>query len=137
MKEGTALTVTRDGSTWGIYDAGNLTAGIIVGKVNGQTGIYIKIQADKIDLSGYVTTSMMESAFQDIQQATIGQLTVSNYMTLLGHNAVWKSYSARHVSLSSSSYICVASSSGGQPYATTTGRIVTGYQDTTINYIGY
>ena len=137
MKDGTALTITRDGSTWGIYDAGNLTAGIIVGKVNGQTGTYIKIQADKIDLSGYVTTSMMESAFQDIQQATIGQLTVSNYMTLLGHNAEWKSYSARHVSLSGSSYICVASSSGGQPYATTTGRIVTGYQDTTINYIGY
>ena len=95
IKEGAGLYVqhTEGGSVakYGVWDNNNLTAGVIVGKVNGQTGTYVKIQADKINLNGYVTTSMLESAFTDAQQINVDQLTINNYLTCLGYNTEWKS----------------------------------------------
>lgn len=97
IKEGAGLYVehTSGGSVakFGVYDNNNLSGGVIVGKVNGQSGTYVKIQASKIDLDGYVTTSMMESAFTDAQQINVDQLTINNYLTCLGYNTEWKSKS--------------------------------------------
>ena len=91
MNEGTALVMERNGVELGVYDEGNLTGGVCISKINDDTGN--PIYSSRVDLSGYVTTTMMESAFQDIQQATIGQLTVpsSGYFTFKGHNVSWKS----------------------------------------------
>ena len=66
IKEGAGLYLQRTSggstATFGVYDQGNLTGGVIVGQINGQSGTYVKIQANKINLDGYVTTSMLESA---------------------------------------------------------------------------
>ena len=64
-------------------------AGDIASSIN-QTAQSVQIQAAKIDLQGYVTTSMLESAFTSAQQISTQQLTVSSYFTCLGHNASWQ-----------------------------------------------
>lgn len=154
VKEGGALVIERNHTEYGIYDDGNLTGGVVVDKINGQTtttingykinigtladainGSSVTISAARINLDGYVTTSMMESAFQDIQQATVGQLTVSSYFTCLGHNVEWKEYDARRVTLSTS-HAFRYESGGASSYGTVNGRVVTGYSDTTLYYLG-
>ena len=132
IKNAAGLYVRRDGATLGVWDSGNLTAGVIVGKINDQGGTFVKIQASKIDLEGYVTTSMMESAFQDIQQATITQLTIpaGGYFTFKGHNVSWKEYTARYCTLGGE-YTFVTKSG-----TEVTGRLVTGYTNTTLHYLG-
>lgn len=84
---------TESGTTaqFGVWDNGNLTGGIMVQKINSQSGTFVKISADKIDLDGYVTTSMLESAFTSAQQISTQQLTVSQYFTMGAYNASWKS----------------------------------------------
>lgn len=54
---GFRLRKTSGGSTaeYGVWDEGNLTAGVIVGKINGQQGTFVKIEADTIDIDGLVT----------------------------------------------------------------------------------
>ena len=132
IKNAAGLYVQRDGATLGVWDAGNLTAGVIVGKINDQGGTFVKIQASKIDLEGYVTTSMMESAFQDIQQATITQLTIPSggHFTFKGYNVSWKEYTARYCTLGGE-YTFVTKSG-----TEVTGRLVTGYTNTTLHYLG-
>lgn len=154
---GMVVERTEHGVTaqFGIWDKGNLTGGVMVQEINGQStttingykinigtladainGSSVTISAARINLDGYVTTSMMESAFQDIQQATVGQLTVSSYFTCLGHNVEWKEYDARRVTLSTS-HAFRYESGGASSYGTVNGRVVTGYSDTTIHYLGY
>ena len=84
---------TESGTTaqFGVWDNGNLTGGIMVQKINSQSGTFVKISADKIDLDGYVTTSMLESAFTSAQQISTQQLTVSQYFMMGSYNASWKS----------------------------------------------
>ena len=95
IKEGAGLYVqhTSGGSVakFGVFDSNNLTGGIIVGQINDQSGTFVKIQAAKINLSGYVTTSMLESAFTDAQQINVDQLTINDYLTCLGYNTTWQS----------------------------------------------
>lgn len=102
----------------------------IVAGINSQTGSYVKIDANKINLNGYVTTSMLESAFTSAQQISTQQMTISQYFTCLGYNVEWKTYTARHCSLSAEYYF--------NDYLGTQhkGRLVTGYTDTTIYYLG-
>ena len=102
----------------------------IVAGINGQSGSYAKIQAAKINLDGYVTSSMLESAFTSAQQMATQQMTISQYFTCLGYNVEWKTYTARHCSLGSEYYFV--------DYLGTQhkGRLVTGYTDTTIYYLG-
>ena len=102
----------------------------IVAGINSQTGSYVKIDANKINLNGYVTTSMLESAFTSAQQISTQQMTISQYFTCLGYNVEWKTYTARHCSLSGEYYF--------NDYLGTQhkGRLVTGYTDTTIYYLG-
>ena len=144
IKEGAGLYVehTSGGSlaTFGVYDNSNLTGGIIVGKVNGQTGTYVKIQANKINLDGYVTTSMLESAFTDAQQINVDQITINNYMTCLGYNTEWKSKTVvTNISVTKSSAFRWA-------YCDTSGNVIGSVNQamvsnvtqatSTINYLG-
>ena len=155
LKESTAGGVyvehNNQGTTaqFGVWDKGNLTGGIMVQQINGQTettingykinigtladainGSSVTINAARINLNGYVTTSMLEAAFQDVQQLSTDQLTVSSYFTCLGYNVTWQSYSARWCSLSGEHTF---KDTGGTSY---TGRLVTGYTGTTLYYLG-
>lgn len=143
IKEGAGLYVehTSGGSlaTFGVYDNSNLTGGIIVGKVNGQTGTYVKIQANKINLDGYVTTSMLESAFTDAQQINVDQLTINNYLTCLGYNTTWKSQSVVTdvtVSKTTTHRWVYLDSVGSQQTNNTTMVTNVTKSSTTINYLG-
>lgn len=130
IKNGTGLVMQRNGADFGVYDDGTLTGGICISKINSDSGN--PIYSSRVDLSGYVTTTMMESAFQDIQQATIGQLTVSGSLfTFDGHDVDWKSYTARYCTLGGSySY----KDANGTAH---TGALVTGQTNTTLHYMGY
>ena len=52
VKSGGGLKIQRNGTEFGVYDDGSLTAGVIVNKINGGTA---KIQAKNIVLSGNTT----------------------------------------------------------------------------------
>ena len=138
-------------TTVGIWDKGNLTGGIMVQEINGQSsttingykinigtladainGSTVTINAERINLNGYVTTSMMESAFQDIQQATISQLTVSGSLfTFDGHDVDWKDQYILY-SLDYDSYHNYTTTDAGNHRA----RYATGANGKTIYYLG-
>ena len=101
----------------------------VISSIN-QTAEQIKIQAGKINLDGYVTSSMLESAFTSAQQISTDQMTISNYFTCLGYNTEWKSYTARFCSLSGEHDF---KDTGGTTY---TGRLVTAFTNTTLYYLG-
>ena len=136
---------------FGVWDKGNLTGGIMVQEINGQStttingykinigtladainGSTVTINAERINLNGYVTTSMMESAFQDIQQATISQLTVSGSLfTFDGHDVDWKDQYILY-SLDYDSYHNYETTDAGNHRA----RYATGANGKTIYYLG-
>ena len=61
----------------------------VISSIN-QSAESVTINASKIKLNGYVTTSMLESAFQSVQQMSVQQMTISSYFTCLGYNTTWK-----------------------------------------------
>ena len=61
----------------------------VISSIN-QSAESVTINASKINLNGYVTTSMLESAFQSVQQMSVQQMTISTYFTCLGYNTTWK-----------------------------------------------
>ena len=131
MKEGTSMTFERNHTEWGIYDEGNLTGGIMITKINDDHGN--PIYSSRVDLTGYVTTTMMESAFQDIQQATIGQLTVSgSYFTFDGYDVDWKDQYILY-SLDYDNYHNYEVTDGSSPHRA---RYATGGNGKTIYYLG-
>lgn len=105
----------------------------VISAIN-QTAEQIQISAGKINLSGYVTTSMLESAFQDIGQIVVDQMTIDDYFTCLGYNTTWKSKSIRNVSLSTQRPFMYGSTSGAS--GTVSGYVVIDYSDSTIYYLG-
>lgn len=60
VKDGSGLFIERSGVKLGVYDSGNLTAGIMVSKLNDGTTT-TKISANRIELSGYVTASELSA----------------------------------------------------------------------------
>ena len=143
IKEGAGLYLQRTSggstATFGVYDQGNLTGGVIVGQINGQSGTYVKIQANKINLDGYVTTSMLESAFTDAQQINVDQLTINNYLTCLGYNTEWKSQTVVtgiDVSKTTQHRWVYLDSVGTQQTNNTTMVTNVTKSTTTINYLG-
>lgn len=141
IKEGAGLYLTRSGATFGVYDSGSLTGGVIVGKVNGQTGTFVKIQASKINLDGYVTTSMLESAFTDAEQINVDQLTINTYLTCLGYNTTWKSKSvitSVTVTKTSKYYWAYCSGGGSVVSGSINNSMVTDVtrESSTIHYLG-
>lgn len=61
----------------------------VISSIN-QSAESVTINASRINLNGYVTTSMLESAFQSVQQMSVQQMTISSYFTCLGYNTTWK-----------------------------------------------
>lgn len=123
----------------GIYSNIEQTASSIRSEVVGKNGVIsainqtaeqITISASKVNLQGYVTSSMLESAFTSAQQMATQQMTISNYFTCLGYNVEWKTYAARKCSLGGEHTF---KDTSGDNY---TGRLVTAYSDTTIYYLG-
>ena len=116
--------------------------GEVISCIN-QTAESIVIQASKINLSGYVTNSMLESAFSDIQQATIEQLTIpptaqGGYFTFMGQNVTWKTATIQTLDLANQSYFLVTNSaSGREPTGVIQARGVRSASSTTIHYMGY
>jgi len=54
IKNGTGLVMERNGTEYGVYDSGNLTAGVLVRRLNdGSTNL--KLKADVIDIDGIVS----------------------------------------------------------------------------------
>lgn len=101
----------------------------VISAIN-QTAESVTIQANKINLSGYVTSSMLESAFTSASQISTQQMTISQYFTCLGYNTTWKSKSIRFCSLGGEHTF---KDTGGTNY---TGRLVTDYSESTIYYLG-
>lgn len=72
---GTGLVLDRNGAEYGVYDSGNLTAGIVVGKLNAQTTsgqTYVKIKADVVDLGAYATVGALNAVRAEISDLTTG-----------------------------------------------------------------
>lgn len=55
IKSGGGLKIERNNVEYGLYDSGNLDAGVIITKINGGGGTTAKITASHIDLDGYTT----------------------------------------------------------------------------------
>ena len=75
VNDGTGLVMTRNNTEYGIYDSGNLTAGIVVGKLNDQTTsgqTYVKIKADVVDLGAYATVGDLNAVHAEISDLTAG-----------------------------------------------------------------
>jgi hypothetical protein len=88
-----------------VDDNNNLKTASIVAGINDQSGSYIKLEADKIDLSGYVTASDLSATNAEINNLKAGQskftflnatsagidaLTANNSFRLGSYTATWK-----------------------------------------------
>ena len=112
----------------------------VISSIN-QSAESVTINASKINLTGYVTASDLASTNAAIDNLKTGvtaatyiktgQFLISdNYFTLDSKNAKWHSYGARWCSLGGEHNF---KDTDGTTY---TGRLVTGYTDTTIYYLG-
>lgn len=97
IKEGAGLYLTRSGATFGVWDRGNLTGGVMVNKINGQTSL--KLKADVIDIDGLVLKleainlkAQVMSAYIRMS-APIGDFVLADCDALhvAGEAAEWKS----------------------------------------------
>lgn len=71
VKSGGGLRVRKNNTEFGLYDEDNLTAGVMVDKINnGETTV--KIQASKVDLGAYATVERLEATELDVQNLTSG-----------------------------------------------------------------
>lgn len=123
-------------------------------------GTRILLKADTIDIDGLITALEAKTigcaALNVTQGIDCGHLYSDQYLYAEGnitcngslicdsfnaggatHATSWQSYTARYCALSGSHYFNYASSSGGDPTGTVSGRIVSSYTDTTIHYLGY
>ena len=153
IKEGAGLYLERTsgGSTakFGVWDRGNLTGGVMVSQINGQS--YLKLKADVIDIDGIITALRSE----DLETATMTAEYI--YSTSLisgirletsrlfvgsgqGTEATWKSQSViTSVNVTkTSSYGWVYENAAGVQH-TYQSQMVTDVSksSTTIHYLGY
>lgn len=69
IKSGSGLMITEGGTSYGVYTNNNLTAGVIVNKINGGT---VKIKAANIDLEGYVTADTLKTEMAKVDDLVSG-----------------------------------------------------------------
>lgn len=141
------------GMVVGIKNGANyIKAGEIAIAINDSTGETVaNINADHILLNGETSVQALLTGVAEInildvkdlyvQQVSADDVTSDVVKTLSlevnGSSASWQTYTARFCTLSSSYYFLRSSTSGGTTAAgTVTGRIVTGYTDTTLHYLG-
>lgn len=122
----------------------------IVAGINGQTGSYVKIKADTIDLTGYVRASQLAAEIADIQDLTVNDvsgnyvyvedevnanmLTARDAFTFGEHEVGWCSKNLRYFQVSTQRAFCYGSTSGIS--GTITGSVVLSTTDSTIYYLG-
>ena len=109
--------------------------------LNGQTSVQALLTGEATVSEMGVNILRVEQESVDDLTAIVARITDTLYLsgdfTFKGDDVSWKSYTARSCTLSSSYYFLRAASSGSTtPTGTVTGRIVTGYTDTTIHYLG-
>lgn len=113
----------------------------------------ILLQADIIDIDGLVSHFEAEGfscgdldcqGSLTVDQDIDCEGTVAGYqgsfdtLTVGEDDATWQTYSARFCTLTNSYYFLrAASTSSTTPTGTVTGRLVSGYTDTTLHYLGY
>lgn len=83
VKSGGGLKVERNNVEYGIYDSGNLTAGILVSKLSDGTTT-TKIKTDYLDISGIVTASAINTALANASILTSGEVTAGSVEATYG-----------------------------------------------------
>jgi hypothetical protein len=91
-----------------VDDNNNLKTAAIVAGINDQSGSYVKISADTIDLSGYVTASQLSatnaaidniiSGNTTINRCITGALYANSSFTCLQHGVYWQGVTINGVS---------------------------------------
>jgi phage minor structural protein len=138
---------TKDGENY-------IKAGEICLAINASTGeTTARISADHIIMEGETTITELLSGVAEIamldvkdlyvEQAIIDEIRADNgifdvSLEVAEHTASWQTYTARYCTLSNPHYFLYASSSSSQtPSGSTSGYIVSSYQNTTLHYLGY
>lgn len=153
MIDGTALTIERNHTEYGIYDEGSLDAGIIIDKINTDGSTSLTITADRINIDGVVTALASKNigcANLDVQNdidcsrniSADGYIYAGSYVwadsVRVGQSstgATWQSVQISQVSAGTAHYFMYGSSSGdvdGVNY----GRLITSLSNPTIYYLG-
>ena len=79
------ITQNADKVSIVVDDNNNIKTASIVAGINGQDGSYVKIEADKINLSGYVTASELAATNATIDNLTSGRTTASSIAATTMH----------------------------------------------------
>lgn len=82
VKSGGGLKILRNNTEFGVYDENNLTAGVMVNRINGQTSV--KLKADVIELSGETIADKLSSVDLSTGDITCGNLKVNGDLSALG-----------------------------------------------------
>lgn len=93
VNSGVGLKIERNEggqvSSFGVYDTGNLTGGILVQQINSSDTL-VQILASKIDLSGYVTANQLSTEFANLETAYANSLTTHTLTAdVLNAASVW------------------------------------------------
>ena len=145
-------------SYFGVFDDGNLTGGICVTKINGQSGTVLKLSADVIDIDGLV--QKLQAIEIEVASLTVtngidcgpiqcgnidcdtvtanANVLINGYLDVdtmkvggTSHSVSWKSKSIRTCGLGTSE---TYQDTSGTNHV---GRLVTSYSDETIYFLGY
>lgn len=161
IKNGTGLVLRRDNTEYGVYDDGNLTGGVMVQKINGQTGTKLTLQADVIDINGLITALAAKTigcaALNVTQGIDCGHLYSDTYVYAEGnitcngtlicdsfnaggttHSASWKSQTVVTSVSISNSHSFLYGNASLEPTGRASGSVVLSTPGTTtIHYLGY
>ncbi len=69
IKSGSGLMIQEGSTSYGVYTSNNLTAGVIVNKINGGT---VRIKAANIELDGYVTANELQTEIARVDDLVSG-----------------------------------------------------------------
>ena len=154
---------TNQGTTaqFGVWDRGNLTGGVMVQQINGQTsvqidgdrvdinGSHIVINADRIDIDGVVTAlASKDIACDDLSASQVSCQTITAEESISTDDISANSFNSEDVGwltmtftaingVSSSHYFLYSAASGSTtPTGTATGYVVSSTSSKTIHYLG-
>lgn len=76
IKSGGGMRIRKNGVEYGLYDEDNLTAGLMVDKINGDETV-AKIKASRVDLGAYATVGRLEAVEAKIDDLMAGRIQAS------------------------------------------------------------
>ena len=127
-------TVSGTTATFGVWDRGNLTGGVMVSSINGQSAL--KLKADVIDIDGLVSALAALSVKVNILEvttvSTFGGLASFNAVSVDGHITSWQSQTVVTAVNRTAAYNFV--DTGG---TTRTIQGVNSVSTATLHYLGY